>query len=96
MITHHFHIEYILTPLQKDIEHVDVAVKELRNALSEETDYNPETSWWLEVAALRELSELEDNHLIRPISAFKWQASQYSQTHTHPTSWTSFQSLSNA
>ncbi|KAI0414895.1 heterokaryon incompatibility protein-domain-containing protein [Xylaria grammica] len=58
-------------------EDLDVALKELKNTLSEETDYNPEKSWWLEVTALNELSELKDNHLIHPISAFKWHATHY-------------------
>ncbi|KAI1114936.1 HET-domain-containing protein [Nemania sp. NC0429] len=62
---------------QDETAHLEVAVKELRNVLSNETGYNPETSWCLEVAALNELSELRNNHLIHPIAAFKWQATNY-------------------
>ncbi|TGJ87785.1 hypothetical protein E0Z10_g905 [Xylaria hypoxylon] len=56
---------------------VEVALKELKNALSDETDYNAEHSWRLEVTALNELSELKDKHLIHPIAAFKWRATHY-------------------
>ncbi|KAI3326456.1 HET-domain-containing protein [Xylariaceae sp. AK1471] len=56
---------------------LDVALKELKSSLSEETDYNADTSWRLEVTALNELSELKDNHLIHLIAAFKWRAKHY-------------------
>ncbi|KAF2964618.1 hypothetical protein GQX73_g8957 [Xylaria multiplex] len=58
-------------------EHLEVALKELKNDLYEGTDYNAENSWRLEVAALKELSELKDNHLIHPIAAFKWRRTHY-------------------
>ncbi|KAI0505813.1 heterokaryon incompatibility protein-domain-containing protein [Xylaria bambusicola] len=54
-----------------------VAVKELRHALGEETDYDVETAWKLEVTALKEIGELKDNHLINPIAAFKWGQTHY-------------------
>ncbi|KAI0539607.1 HET-domain-containing protein [Xylaria digitata] len=58
-------------------EYLEVALKELKNSPSEETDYNAETSWWLEVAALNDLSELKDDHLIHLVGAFKWRAKHY-------------------
>ncbi|KAI1421302.1 heterokaryon incompatibility protein-domain-containing protein [Xylaria sp. FL1777] len=60
-----------------DTDGVHVALKELKHALSEEADYNVETSWRLEVNALKEISELKDNHLIHPIAAFKWGTAHY-------------------
>ncbi|KAK5631516.1 hypothetical protein RRF57_007230 [Xylaria bambusicola] len=54
-----------------------VALKELRHALGEETDYDVEAAWKLEVTALKEIGELKDNHLINPIAAFKWGQTHY-------------------
>ncbi|KAI0432395.1 heterokaryon incompatibility protein-domain-containing protein [Xylaria sp. FL1042] len=55
---------------------IDVALKELKQ-LSEEADYNAETSWQLEVNALNEISDLKDSHLIEPVAAFKWGTAHY-------------------
>ncbi|KAI3324604.1 HET-domain-containing protein [Xylariaceae sp. AK1471] len=58
-------------------EEVHVALKELKNALGEEADYEVEKAWRLEATTLDELSELNDNHLIRRIAAFKHRAMHY-------------------
>ncbi|KAI0474846.1 heterokaryon incompatibility protein-domain-containing protein [Xylaria cf. heliscus] len=56
---------------------VNVAVKELKSSLDDESGFDVETAFWLEVTTLDKLSRLSDKHLIRPISAFKWGETYY-------------------
>lgn len=58
---------------------MDVALKELKHVPGEEMDWDVERAWKQEIDALKEISELEDDHLISPIAAFKWGQSKYYQ-----------------
>ncbi|KAI0440127.1 heterokaryon incompatibility protein-domain-containing protein [Xylaria telfairii] len=56
---------------------VNIAVKELKPALDKESGFDVETAFWREVNTLAKLSELSDQHLIQPMTAFKWGATYY-------------------
>ncbi|KAI0401501.1 HET-domain-containing protein [Xylaria palmicola] len=71
------HVAHQTEYAPNETECLEVALKELKPVLIEETDYNAEHSWRLEVTALNELGKLKDDHLIRPIAAFKWHSTHY-------------------
>ncbi|KAI0107834.1 heterokaryon incompatibility protein-domain-containing protein [Nemania sp. FL0031] len=56
---------------------VNIALKALKNTPDEGIDYDVENAFRLEVNTLSELAGLNHQHLIRPISAFKWRATNY-------------------
>ncbi|KAI0144539.1 heterokaryon incompatibility protein-domain-containing protein [Xylariaceae sp. FL1272] len=56
---------------------VHVAVKKLKNNISDEPSHDVEAAWHGEVTTLNELSGLPNAHLIRRINAFKWRSHHY-------------------
>lgn len=74
---HESFLQDVLTFEQNGSDGLSVALKELQYLPNEEVDYSVEAAWKQEINALEETRELEDNHLINPIAAFKRGQSQY-------------------